>query len=152
VQFAPLDAWLIMLNAVHMETEKASQQAKGGTSRITNIGRRLREVFKGESHAPQGMSMKNVMRHFLNDLANLEQVNIQFTDFYDSSKIPEWIKGQRPLVLDPVCPYRNTVYNLHKRVNEDIKKHAMECIRVLDDPNATLPKLFHLPTYKKRGA
>jgi hypothetical protein len=92
------------------------------------------------------------MKEFLNQLNNLESMNIQFTDFYTQTKVPEWIKTQRPLVLDPVCPYRNTVYNLHKQVNEDIKKHANECLKMLDDPNASLTKLFHLPTYKRRGA
>ena len=152
VQFAPLDAWLIMLKAVHEEMDKAAKKSKEPTAKIANIGKRLKELFKGGAPVPQGLSMKNVMKTFLNDLANLEQVNIMFHDMYDMSKVPEWIKGQRPLVLDPVCPYRNTVYNLHKRVNEDIKKHALDCIKTLDDPNATLPKLFHLPTYKKRGA
>ena len=152
VQFAPIDAWLIMLNAVHLEMQKTPEVSKRGTSRVASIGRRLKELFKGEAHVPQGLSMKNVLRQFLNDLANLEQLNIMFHDNYDMSKVPEWIKGQRPLVLDPVCPYNNMVYNLHKRVNDDIKKHAAECIRILDDPNATLPKLFHLPSYKKRGA
>ena len=152
VQFAPLDAWLIMLKAVQQEVDRAGQAGQQPQSSITNIGKRLKEMFKGRIEAPQGVSMKNVLRTFLNELANLEKTNIMFNDFYDVSKVPQWIKGQRPLVLDPVCPYRNTVYNLHKRVNEDIKKHAMECIRILDDPNATLPKLFNLPSYKKRGA
>jgi hypothetical protein len=113
-------------------------------------------LFKGK-HRPQGttevgLSMKSVMKGFLHQLNNLESMNIQFTDFYQENKIPDWIKTQRPLVLDPVCPYRNTVYNLHKTVNEDVKKHTNECMKILDDPNATLGKLFHLPTNKRRGA
>ena len=152
VQFAPMDAWLIMLKAVHEEMDKGVQTSKEPTSGISNIGRRLKGLFKGGAHVPQGLSMKNVLRTFLNDLAHLENVNIMFHDMYDMNKVPAWIKGQRPLVLDPVCPYRNTVYNLHKRVNEDIKKHAEECLKTLDTPAANLPKLFHLPTYKKRGA
>jgi hypothetical protein len=152
VQFSPLDAWLIMLKAVQKEVDKAGQAGQKPQSGFMNIGKRLKEVLKGSIEAPQGVSMKNVMRTFLNDLSNLEQMNIMFNNFYDVTKVPHWIKDQRPLVLDPVCPYRNTVYNLHKRTNDDIKKHAMDCIRILDDPNSTLPKLFHLPSYKKRGA
>ena len=151
IQFAPLDAWLIMLNAVKQELDKNPEVQKGGST-VSSIGKRLKDLFKGGTETPKGLSMKNVMRHFFNDLANLEQVNICFNDVYDNSKIPGWIKTQRPLVLDPVNPYNNVVYNLHKRVNDDIKKHAAECIGLLDDPSATLPRLFHLPTYKKRGA
>ena len=164
IQFSPLDAWLIMLNAVHTEivrhpqgmvTEK-KEGAAGIGGAVSGVRKALKDLFKGKHKTHEtgegGLSMKGVMKEFLNQLNNLESMNIQFTDFYTQTKVPEWIKTQRPLVLDPVCPYRNTVYNLHKQVNEDIKKHANECLKMLDDPKATLTKLFHLPTYKRRGA
>ena len=165
IQFSPLDAWLIMLNAVHVEIVR-HPQGMGGEKKegaagiggaVSGVRKALKEMFKGKQKTQEttgegGLSMKGVMREFLNQLNNLESMNIHFTDFYPQNKIPDWIKTQRPLVLDPVCPYRNTVYNLHKTVNEDIKKHANECMKILDDPNATLTKLFHLPTYKRRGA
>ena len=162
VQFSPLDAWLVMLHAVHVEVTKHEPQPRehattvGGT--MSGLRRSLKDMFKGRgvtgkvTAGGREVSMTNVMRQFLQQLANLEEMNIVFADFYDSSKIPDWIKDQRPLILDPVCPYRNTVYNLHKHVNEDIKKHAQECQKILDQPNATLTKLFQLPSYKKRGA
>jgi hypothetical protein len=170
VQFAPIDAWLIMLHAVHLEVTKhadvSKEQPKSEGGAMSGIRKTLKELIKGKGitgkvkAGGREISMKNVVKQFLNHLANIEQTNIQFADFYDSSKVPEWIKTQRPLVLDPVCPYRNTVYDLHRNatqqvhthLNEDIKKHAQECLKTLDDPNASLTKLFHLPTYKKRGA
>lgn len=161
IQFSPLDTWLVMLHSVQLEITKhvSHQPPQAKTeSAISGIRKTLKELIKGKGvqgkikAGGREVSMKNVMKQFLHELANLEQMNIQFSDFYDSSKIPDWIKTQRPLVLDPVCPYRNTVYNLHKHVNQDIKRHAQECIKILDDPNASLTKLFHLPTYKKRGA
>jgi hypothetical protein len=154
IQFAPLDAWLVMLHAVHLEISKHPQH-KVSHPTVSGIKSKLRTLFKGvtgKTLAPSGFSMKNVMRNFLVELQNLDQMNITFSDFYDSNRIPDWIKPQRPLILDPVCPSRNTVYNLHKRVDEDIKTHAAECVKMLDDPSTTMPKLFHYAAYKKRGA
>jgi hypothetical protein len=150
-----------MLNAVNNEIHRQPIERKEGAAGIggavTGVKKALKETFtwKTTGHHAQGtadMSMKNVFRDFLNQLYNLDNMNIQFSEFYDQSRIPEWIKTQRPLILDPVCPFRNTVYNLHKRVNDDIKKHAYECIKTLDDRNATLTKLFQVPTQKRRGA
>jgi len=159
IQFSPLDAWLVMLNAVNNEIHRSAIEKKEGAAGIggavTGVKKALKEAFTRKGAGQQsgvGLSMKNVFRDFLNQLYYLDNMNIQFTDFYPQSKVPDWIKTQRPLILDPVCPYRNTVYNLHKRVNEDIKKHAYECTKVLDDPNATLTKLFPVPTHKRRGA
>jgi hypothetical protein len=164
IQFSPLDAWLIMLNAVHTELVRhphgiAAEKKEGAAGiggAVSGVRKALKDLFKGKQRTSGteegGLSMKAVMKEFLNQMNNLESMNISFTDFYSQDKIPGWIKTQRPLVLDPVCPYRNTVYNLHKQVNEDIKKHANECMKMLDDPNATLTKLFHLTTYKRRGA
>lgn len=162
IQFTPLDAWLVMLHAVHTEVSRTSETpetaaaAVGGT--VTGIRKTIKELFikKGVTGKIQAggheVSMKNVFKEFLTQLTKLEQMNIHFEDVYEESRIPDWIKTQRPLVLDPVCPYRNTLFNLHQRVSDDLNKHAAECMKMLDDPHATLPKLFNLPTYKKRGA
>jgi hypothetical protein len=168
VQFAPIDVWLIMLHAVHVEVTSHGQVPKETPkgSAVGSIRRAVRELVHGRGvtgkiqAGGRELSMKSVIKQFLNQLANIEQVHIQFADFYDQSKIPSWMKSQRPLIHDPVCPYRNTLYDLHRNkeehlhrhVTEDIKRHAQESLKMLDDPNATLTKLFHLPAYKKRGA
>lgn len=155
VQFAPIDAWLVMLHAVHQEISKHPEHKGTVTRTVSGIKSKLRSLLKGatgKTIAPSGLSMKNVLRNFFAELENINELNITFSDFYDSNRIPDWIKQQRPLILDPVCPSRNTVYNLHKHVNEDIKLHAAECVKLLDDPSTTMTKLFHFTSYKKRGA
>ena len=158
IQFSPFDAWLVMLHAVQTELMKPQtetrEKAAGIGGAVSGIRKSIKELLKG--HGVTGkiqaggheISMKAVFREFLNQLSHIDEMNIQ----HAHEKIPQWILTQRPLILDPVCPYRNTVFNLHKRVNDDLKKHASESLKMLDDPHATLPKLFPVPTHKKRGA
>jgi hypothetical protein len=143
-----------MLHAVHLEISKHPQH-KVSHPAVTGLKSKLRSLFKGvtgKTLPASGLSLKNVMKNFLLELQNIDQMNISFSDFYDANRVPDWIKPQRPLILDPVCPSRNTVYNLRKRVNDDIKAHAADCVKLLDDPNASMTKLFHFTAYKKRGA
>ena len=164
IQFSIMDAWLIMLHAVQTEVLKSpaidpkSEGAAGVGGAVSGIRKSLKELFRGRGVTGKiqagghEVSMKGVFTEFLSHIINLETMNIQFSDLYDPSRVPDWVKTQRPLVLDPVCPYRNGMYNIHPRVAEDLKKHANECLKALGDPNVTLPKLFQLPAYKKRGA
>ena len=134
-------------------------------STVKNVKNALKELFKGHgartaiaaaqpaSTKPAGLSMKAVFKEFLTEIYQLDQLQIIFTDIYDESLIPNWIKEQRPLVLDPVNPWNNTVYNLHKHVSEDLKRHALDTLKLLEDPGTSLNQVFHLATGKMaRGA
>lgn len=154
-QFSAFDAWMIMLHVIHNEAEK---RKPGMAGTINGIRKLVKEIFKGKEQSPElahpgePLSMKQVFEQFLTRISNPGNINIHFNDFYSADKIPDWIMHQRPLLLDPSCPYRNTLYNLHKQVNDDVRKHAQESLKTLNQSGATLSDLFPLPAKRKGGA
>jgi ribonucleotide reductase beta subunit family protein with ferritin-like domain len=152
-QFSSFDAWLIMLHAIHTEAGKRQPSAAGT---IRGIKKFIKETLRGKGESPEvvhpgePMSLKDVMVQFLYLVGNPSYVNIQFHDFYKADKVPAWITKQRPLILDPACPYRNTVYNLHKHVSEDLTRHAHESTKIMGTAGASLHDLFPTPQNVKR--
>lgn len=155
-QFSAFDAWLIMLLVIQTEVNKRKPGMAGTMSGIRKL---VKDLFKGGKeqapevvHPGEPLSMKNVFEQFLTLVASPASIYVTFPDFYNTDRIPKWITSQRPLLLDPACPYRNTLYNLHKQVNEDLKKHAQESLKVMHLSGATLSDLFPLPSKRKEGA
>lgn len=68
--------------------------------------------------------MMNAFESFLKTMANIAKVRITFTHenmqgrhlaFYNTRDIPHYVSNNTPLVLDPVNPNNNRLYNPHIR-------------------------------------
>lgn len=121
--FSPLDSMLVMRNALRNE------RRRGGM-----------------------LQMKNVFRSFLNDISNLGTMNLTFPDesIYDWDLVPSFIQAERPLLLDPINPWRNPLSG--GRMFNDIQETAQEALRVLDDTSASMRDLFNVtPELTARG-
>jgi hypothetical protein len=124
--FSPLDAALIMRRSLDTERQRTAGS----------------------------MAMRDVMRRFLNDLANIEDMTLTFpqSSMYEWDLVPQWIQQQRPLLLDPVNPFRNPFGSLSRDVFQDIRNRAQEALRLVES-SGSMSDLFRLPPEaEKRGA
>ena len=108
-----------------------------------------------ERHRTAGsVAMGNVMRRFLSDLSNIEDMSLTFpeTSLYEWSMVPQWIQQERPLLLDPVNPFRNPFSGLNRNVFRDIRNRAQEALKLIES-SASMSDLFQMPPEsEKRGA
>ena len=124
--FSPVDAALIMQRALDSERQRTS-----GT-----------------------LAMRNVMRQFFNNLANIEDMSMTFPDtsLYEWDIVPSWIQQQRPLLLDPVNPFRNPFSGIQGSVFKDIRTRAEEALQLVES-SASMSELFQVPPEsERRGA
>lgn len=92
-------------------------------------------------------SLLSAMRIFLSDLSNLQQMSSTFpeTSIYDWGIVPDWIQAQRPLLLDPVNPWRNPFQGLNQSVFDEIEREASAALRMLESPEQSSMKgLFNV--------
>lgn len=125
--FSPLDSMLVMQNALAKERQR-------GTG---------------------SLEMVNVMRQFLNDLSNIESMQVTFPEasLYDWAMVPQWIQQERPLLLDPVNPFRNTFSGLNRTMFKEIKQQASEALKMIEQGEASMRQLFNVPPEAvQRGA
>jgi hypothetical protein len=123
---SPLDATLIMQRALDNERQRTA-----GT-----------------------MQMRDVMRRFFNDIRNIEDMQLTFPDtsMYDWEIVPQWIQEERPLLLDPVNPFRNPFSGLNREIFRDIRNKAQEALSLVER-SANMRDLFQTPPEtEKRGA
>ena len=124
--FSPLDSMLVMQNALRTQREF-------GVS----------------------LSMRNVMRSFLNDMSRLSDMNVTFPQesLYDWNVVPSWIQQERPLLLDPVNPWRNPLSVESPGMFSQIERTATEAMKVLDNTASSMRDLFNVtPEQVTRGA
>ena len=117
--FSPLDSALVMQNAL-------SKQRRRGAG---------------------GLGMSNVMRQFLNDISDIENMATTFQEdsMYDWSLVPQWVQQERPLLLDPVNPWRNPFSGVQRNVFGDISRQARESLKIMDRHMARMNELFNVP-------
>lgn len=124
--FSPVDAALIMQRALQSERQRTSG----------------------------AVAMRNVMRQFFNHLANIEDMSMTFPDtsLYEWDVVPSWIQQQRPLLLDPVNPFRNPFSGIQSNVFKDIRRRAEEALQLVES-SASMSELFQVPPEsERRGA
>ena len=116
--FSPLDSMLVMQNSLATERQRGK---------------------------PLGMS--NVMRRFFTDIANIENMSLTFpeTSMYEWETVPDWIQQERPLLLDPVNPFRNPFSGLDRGVFREIKNRAMEALGIIEEESSRMAELFNVP-------
>ena len=116
--FSPLDSMLVMQNALDRE------RARGGT-----------------------MGMGNVMRNFFNELSNIENMSLTFpgTSLYDWTMVPQWIQQERPLLLDPVNPWRNPFSGIERGMFGNIQRQADQALKIMEKETSSLRELFNVP-------
>jgi hypothetical protein len=124
--FSPLDSMLVMQNALIKERQR------GGTPAMTSV-----------------------MRQFFNDLRDVESMDLNFRNrsLYDWDIVPQWIQQERPLLLDPVNPWRNVFGSVNRKVFSEISNKAQEALRIIDKEMSRMNELFNVPPEaEKRGA
>jgi hypothetical protein len=87
-------------------------------------------------------SMVNVMRDFFNELEDIENMNLTFPNFYERSVVPQWVLDERPLLLDPVLPWHNTLRGISRSSLADIATQARQALSLLDSQSPSLHTLF----------
>jgi hypothetical protein len=116
--FSPLDSMLVMQNALERE------RARGGA-----------------------LGMGNVMRTFFNQLSDVENMALTFpsSSLYDWNMVPSWIQAERPLLLDPVNPWRNPFSGIEKNMFGNIERQANEALKIMEKETSSLRELFNVP-------
>jgi hypothetical protein len=125
--FSPLDSMLVMQNALARERQRAAGQ----------------------------LEMRNVMRQFLSDLSNIESMQVTFPEesLYDWAMVPQWIQQERPLLLDPVNPFRNPFSGLNRGMFKEVRERAQEALKMIEQGEASMRQLFNVPPEAvERGA
>ena len=123
--FSPLDSMLVMQNTIRKERQRGQP------------------------------AMKSVIRSFLNDMSNIGSMNLSFRDqsLYDWSMVPQWVQEERPLLLDPVNPWRNSFSGVHQNTFLEIQKAAQEALKMFEDNSSTMKDLFNVSSESHtRGA
>ena len=99
-------------------------------------------VALGETKFP----LMRVFKDFLNMLADLDNLTISFQRFYEPDMVPERHQGgTKPTILDPVNPWRNVVHNMTHEGIWWVKRHASECMKILESKLSTVGDLFMIP-------
>jgi hypothetical protein len=116
--FSPLDSMLVMQNALERE------RARGGS-----------------------LGMGNVLRTFFNELANVQNMSLTFpsSSLYDWTVVPQWIQQERPLLLDPVNPWRNTFSGIERGLFSNIQRQANDALKIMEKETSSLRELFNVP-------
>lgn len=124
--FSPLDAALIMQRSLDAERQRTAGS----------------------------MQMRDVMRRFLNDIRNIEDMQLTFPDtsMYEWDIVPQWIQQERPLLLDPVNPFRNPFSGLSRDIFREVRQRAQDALSLVES-SASMRELFQIPPEsEKRGA
>jgi hypothetical protein len=111
--FSPLSTQLVMNNALHRRRRRGRRDP-----------------------------MLNVMRDFFNELEDISNMNLVFPDFYDMGLVPQWVREERPLLLDPVLPWHNMLRGISGRSLSDISRQARLALSLLDSDSPSLSRLF----------
>jgi hypothetical protein len=125
--FSPLDSMLVMQNVLNRERARGARQ----------------------------VGMESVMRQFLNDLANVENMSLTFPDMslYDWDVVPQWIQQERPLLLDPVNPFRNVFSGIERGMFQSMQRQAQQALKIMEKESSQLKELFNVPPEaESRGA
>jgi hypothetical protein len=124
--FSPLDAALIMQRSLDTERRRTAGS----------------------------MAMSDVMRRFFSDISNIEAMALTFpeTSMYEWNLVPQWIQQERPLLLDPVNPFRNPFSGLNRGMFKEIRTRAQEALKLMES-SGSMSDLFQMPPEaEKRGA
>lgn len=116
--FGPLESMLVMQNALER------QRRSGGAQ-----------------------SMRSVMREYFNELRDIEKMDLTFQNrsLYDWNLVPQWVREERPLLLDPVNPWRNVLGGIQRNVFAEVRNRASEALQILDKEMSRMNELFNVP-------
>ena len=116
--FSPLDSMLVMQNVLNRERQRGGQ-----------------------------MGMSNVMRQFLTDISDIENMSLSFpeTSMYEWEAVPRWIQQEIPLLLDPVNPWRNPFSGMDRSVFREIRNRAQEALNIFEQESSRMTDLFNVP-------
>ena len=95
-----------------------------------------------EDHNKDHPSIFRAFRLFLIKVETIDQQEVIFTDFYDKTKIPDYIEKQRPLLMDPTNPFHNLMVNFDLSVQQLFSKYATESLKRLNHGFPDFKSLF----------
>jgi len=87
-----------------------------------------------------------IFNEFLTCLTQIDTLSLTWQRFYEPDLVPERHLATRPLIVDPVNPWRNVVRNMTREQLEAVKMKASESLK-----KTTIGELFGL-TAATRGA
>ena len=92
-------------------------------------------VVAGQEEEQSNSNRPSILRAFRLFLRRVETINQQeviFTDFYDKTKIPDYIAEQRPLLMDPTNPFHNLMVNFDSSAQQLFSQYARESLNRLE--------------------
>ena len=70
-----------------------------------------------------------IFNDFLTCLSRIDTLCLTWQRFYEPDPVPERHLATRPLIVDPVNPWRNVVRNMSREQLEAVKMKATECLK-----------------------
>jgi hypothetical protein len=92
---------------------------------------------------PDDASLVRALKAFFEQLSNPNNLNLVFTENYDESAIPESIRKERPIVLDPSNPYLNVAKPMDWEVIKLLAQHTLAVLNKAESHTSTMDDLFH---------
>ena len=106
------------------------------------------EKARGMSVSPRSsFSESKIFSDFLTCLSLMDTLSLTWQRFYEPDLVPERHLASRPLIVDPVNPWRNVVQNMTRDQIEAVKMKAGECLK-----KNTISEMFGLTMGATRGA
>ena len=70
-----------------------------------------------------------IFNDFLTCVSQIDTLSLTWQRFYEPDLVPERHLATRPLIVDPVNPWRNVVRNMSREQLEAVKMKANECLK-----------------------
>ena len=99
------------------------------------------------TRTPPVFPEKKIFFDFLTWLTQIDTLSLTWQQFYEPDLVPERHLATRPMIVDPVNPWRNIVRNMTQEQMEAVKLKANESLK-----KTTIGELFSLTTTATRGA
>jgi hypothetical protein len=99
------------------------------------------------TRTPPAFPEKKIFTDFLTWLTQIDTLSLTWQQFYEPDLVPERHLATRPMIVDPVNPWRNLVRNMTQEQMEAVKLKSNESLK-----KKTIGELFSLTTTATRGA
>lgn len=114
---------------------------KGKSSIMEYLGARAAE---DEESSYGSQDLLNAFRRFLNMVEQPQSICVYWDDFYSLADIPQKIRKQRPLLLDPSNPHDNFFQGVSQEQYHLLSHFAKRTLAELDaaERNGSIPAMF----------
>jgi len=102
----------------------------------------------GRGLEPHAFPVAKIFRDFLHALTELDSLVLTWQRFYEPDLLPERHLSIKPLIVDPVNPWRNIIHNMTHEGIESVKEHASKSLQLM---SGDIDDVFHPSSKSARG-